>query len=91
MDAEFGPAAMPGEERAAIEQILENVFAQEQNGRAFIEALLRHRTWAGVYEQVCALSLYLRTSSYGSQLKSSLRSDATQGSTLHYFAAWAHW
>ena len=46
---------MPAEERSAVERILWEIFGDEaSDGRAFVEALLRQRTWANVYDLVRA-------------------------------------
>ena len=46
---------MPAEERKAVERILGEIFGEEaSDGRAFVEALLRQRTWANVYDLVRA-------------------------------------
>merc|ERR1719247_2324265 len=52
VDAEFGPSALRGEERAVIHSILDEIFRDMATGRSLIEQLLRNRTWARVYDQV---------------------------------------
>ena len=46
---------MPAEERNAVGRILGEIFGEEaSDGRALVEALLRQRTWANVYDSVRA-------------------------------------
>ena len=46
---------MPAEERKTTERILLEIFGDEaSDGRAFIQTLLRQRTWANVYDLVRA-------------------------------------
>ena len=52
VDGEFGPANMPAVERAAVDQILAEIFPPGTEGRAHIDTLLSYRTWAGAYEHV---------------------------------------
>ena len=50
---------MPAEERKTTERILLEIFGDEaSDGRAFIQTLLRQRTWANVYDVVRAFDIF---------------------------------
>ena len=50
VDTACGPAAMPIEQRALVNKILDSIYGSED--RQFVDTLLHARTWATVYEQV---------------------------------------
>ena len=50
VDTACGPAAMPSEQRALVNKILDSIYGAED--RQFVDTLLHARTWATVYEQV---------------------------------------
>ena len=85
MDAEFGPLSMPAEERKTTERILLEIFGNEaSDGRAFIQTLLRQRTWANVYDVVRAFDRGVSVGCPGGRvLKSRWSFGAKVSATLH--------